>query len=491
MKTIVKIKLILVFLLFILIQNSIGQVWYITRGLSTDEVAWGVDVDHEGNILWAVEEKDQWPYWYYNILLFKIGPNAQQLWQSNSFGEAFNEMAFKVTVKDTSVYLSGRADSTGNPASGDALVLSCKVANGGFNWQYTFNPAPDYGYEEIDGLVVQPDGIYLSGWTKGQNTDEDFLIQKISLAGQPVWTNSWDYDGLGKFDGANGHMAMDNNFIYAAGHVNLLDGSLVCFRRSDGAYQWDVTWSGSINDEALGLTMSADSMLYVVGYYTQGDSQTCLKKLSRTGQLFWTRTWGGKGTEDSRSLVTDGDSIIYVAGTTSSYGNGLKDIFILKYDAEGTLIDSLFWGGAYNEVAKDVAMSGDYLYITGETESYGYGQILGDHKTDGLLLKVNGRTMQAPDSTMTNVSLPLMDQQNPVEIYPNPFSTSTTIRIKNDQMINSDLIVTDMSGNIVFRKNLNHNTETLNLNLPGGIYFYLLKNSNQLISSGKFVIKKH
>jgi hypothetical protein len=488
MKTCLKFILILVFPVFFLVQNSSAQLWYITRGLSTNEVAWGVDVDSEGNIYWAVEEKDQWPYWYFNILLFKIDSDARQVWQSDSFGGAFNEIAFKVTVKDSAVYLSGRADSTGNPASGDALVLSYKIINGGFNWQYTYNPVPDFGYEEIDGLIVQPDGIYLSGWTKGQNTDEDFLIQKISLTGHLDWTNSWDYGDLGNFDGANGHMALDDNFIYAAGHVNLLDGSLVCFSRANGAYQWDVTWSGSANDEVLGLTMSSDSMLYTIGYYSQGSSQSCLKKFSRTGDLKWTRTWGGSGTEDSRSLVADGDSIIYVIGTTSSYGNGLKDIFILKYDTEGTLIDSLFWGGTYNEVAKDVAMSGDYLYITGETESYGNGQIIGDHTADGLLLKVNGRTMQAPDSTMTNVSLSFSGNQNSVEIYPNPFSTSATIQIKDEQFRHYELKIYDLTGNIVFEKKLTFAAETLNLNLPGGMYFYRVTNDQQLFSAGKFLV---
>ena len=320
MNSLLRIPVLIISGVLILANTVSGQLWYITRGLSTDEVAWGVDADEEGNIYWAVEQKDQWPYWYYNIILFKINPNAQQIWQSNSIEGAYNEIAFKVSVSDSSVYLSGRADSSGLPTSGDALVISCKTNNGDFNWQYIYNPVTDYGYEEIDGLIVQPDGIYLSGWTKGHTTDEDFLIQKISLQGQLVWTNSWDYNEMGNFDGANGHMAMDNQFIYAAGHVNLLDGSLVCFDRSDGDYNWDVTWSDSANDEVLGLTMSPDSMLYTVGYYSQTSSQVCLKKFSRSGVPAWTRTWGGSGTEDSRSVVADSNNNIYVSYSCISCG---------------------------------------------------------------------------------------------------------------------------------------------------------------------------
>lgn len=475
---------------FFLSNPSSGQPWYLTRGLPTDEVSWAVDVDSSGNIYWAVEEKDQWPYWYYNIILFKIAPDAQQIWQSNSWGSAYNDIAFKATVNGSNVYLSGRTDSTGNPVSGDALVLCYNINNGGLNWQYTYNPTPDNGYEEIDGLIAQPDGIYLSGWTKGQTTDEDFLIQKINPAGQLEWTNSWDYNGLGKFDGANGHMAMDNNYIYAAGHVNLLDGSLVCFDRSDGSYQWDVTWNGSGNDEVLGLTMSSDSMLYTVGYFgsSQNNSQTCIKKFSRTGQLLWTRIWGGTGTEDSRALVTDGDSMVYIVGTTSSYGYGAKDIFILKYDTAGTLLDSLFWGGAFDETVEDVVMSGEYLYLAGVTKSFGNGQISGDHTADGLLLKINGRTMQAPDTATANV----LNEENPpgeLNIFPNPSNDYFIVPLANTT--NYEVKLFDFTGREVkpdIRPDSNYYEIGIE-NLPGGIYFLKITAGNFSVTKKIEIIK--
>lgn len=473
-----------------------AQTWYITRGLSTDEVAWGVDVDAEDNVYWAVEEKNEFPYWYYNINLFKINPSGQQIWQSEPWGETFNDIAFKVTVEGSNVYLSGRIDSTALPNSGDALVLSY-TTNGNLNWQYHFNALPDYGYEEIDGLIVQTDGIYLSGWTQAAATnDMNFLIQKISLDGQLIWSKSWDYNNLQRFDGANGHMAMDDNFLYVAGHVNRnniasLDGdaALVCFDRNNGDYLWHVTWGGALYDDALGMTMSSDSMLYVVGYTASfgNGSQTYLNKYTRTGQLLWSRLWGGSGTEDARSVVADGDSIVYVAGATASYGNGGKDVFLLKFNANGVLLDTLLWGGTYDETIQDVVMNGEYLYLTGTTSSYGNGQISGDHKTDGLLLKLNGRTMQAAAPNI----IASLNKPNSAELYPNPCHDYLTIKNNNVYQTKYDFfIVYDLFGNAVFQEKFIPLNETINIDLPKGIYFYKLFDKMQKnLGNGKIIIQ--
>ena len=491
----------------LLLANSFAQTWYLTKGLSTDEVAWGVDVDSVGNIYWAIEEKDQWPYWYQNILLFKIDSNAKQIWQSTSWGNGtgFNDIGFIVKVQGQNVYVGGRSDSTLDISGtgDDALVMSYDLSNGNLNWANNITPYPDYGYQEIDGLLIQSDGIYITGWTAGQTTDMDFLIQKIDLNGNPVWINSWDYNNLGKFDGGNGHMAMDSKYIYAAGHVNRTniisfdgDGALVCFDRNNGAEEWNVTWGGWLYDDALGMTMSADSMLYMVGYtasYGNG-SQVYLNKYSRTGQLKWSQLWGGSGAEVSRAIVTDGDSLIFVVGATLSYGNGGTDILVLKYDTAGTLLDSLIWGGAYDEVAHDVVMYGDYLYITGETKSYGNGLINGDYKADGLLLKINGRTMESPDSITTAIlpSIQVSDEIKFIADYQNAYSTfhfnkyqNETFSIKAFNSIGQEKII---HPEIFY----NGNSVSVRINfseLSTGIYFLQL-NKNENFRTEKIIIMK-
>lgn len=481
----------------LLTQTLFAQLWYKTQGLVDEDRAWAVDTDEFGNVYWAVIQKDVSPFFYFNITLFKISPESQILWQTPTWGGAFNDIAFVAKVEGNKVYLGGRQDSTALPNQGDALLMSFNTDDGQLNWYKVWSQGP--GYEEIDGLIVEPDGLYLSGWTQGLATDMDFLISKASQNGQLLWTNSWDYENLEKFDGANGHHALDDNYIYIAGHINRTniasfdgDMGLACFDRTNGDYQWHVTWGGWLYDDALGMTMSADSMLYVVGYTGSfgNGSQNYLNKYNRNGELQWSRLWGGTGAEDARAVVADADSIVYVVGATSSYGSGDYDVFVLKYTAEGELLDTLLWGGAYKDVAHDAVMFGDYLYITGETGSYGNGQSSGNHKTDGLLLKINARTMQAPDATITGiVELPDNLSNDWAALYPNPNNGSFKVILPPTLSSKVDLNIFDLSGKQVFHQKLQTITNAIHANMPMGMYFYVLSSKEHGLQSGKLIVQ--
>ena len=80
-----------------------------------------------------------------------------------------------------------------------------------------------------------------------------------------------------------------------------------------------------------------------------------------------------------------------------------------------------------------------------------------------------------------------------LKIYPNPFSASTTLRItippQAGRITNAELKIFDVFGNVVFEKTLNSKYETLNLDLPGGMYFYQVKDNKQFFSSGKLIVQ--
>jgi len=73
-----------------------------------------------------------------------------------------------------------------------------------------------------------------------------------------------------------------------------------------------------------------------------------------------------------------------------------------------------------------------------------------------------------------------------VLVYPNPFSNSVSLQFPAN---NYKIKIVDVIGNVVIEKTLNSKLETLNLNLPNGVYFLQVKGDNFIQTKKLEVIK--
>jgi hypothetical protein len=106
-------------------------------------------------------------------------------------------------------------------------------------------------------------------------------------------------------------------------------------------------------------------------------------KYSPGGEVMWGRTWGGNKIESPRGVAVLSDGNIIVGGTTNSYGAGLDDIYLLKYDAGGNLLMQETWGTSDYERFNGLAVDEqDYIYITGSWLTSG-------GVNDGLIVKLD------------------------------------------------------------------------------------------------------
>jgi len=412
-------------LLFLLAGSSAAQPspWYLTRGGSGLDQAWGVDVDSAGSIYLAVSET---PFlsWYFDICLYKFSPEGREIWRSQRWGGPFNDKAFITVVQAPCVYVAGRTDSSGAPGSGEAVVLAYDIARGGLLWEYTWGRG--YGYEEVDGLVAADDGIYISGWTEGPSSQMDIFLQKLNYAGKLEWSSVWGSPG---FDEANGQIVLDDSTVYVAGRYNggeLLGGDvlLAAFDRKDGSYRWHTTWGGTIYQDAYGMTQQGP-YLYLVGIKMSqtGGSQILLLKATKSGRRVWETLWGGDKGESARAVAVVGDSLVYVTGKTDSYGAGGNDVVLIKCDTNGNVRSFKTWGGSGTDEAHGMATYGEFIYIAGETGSGGAG------KQDALLLKAKGNTMEMPELPVTRVEArQTVEAPLDLEAFPNPFNPLMMIR---------------------------------------------------------------
>ena len=126
---------------------------------------------------------------------------------------------------------------------------------------------------------------------------------------------------------------------------------------------------GFVGDEARDVAVAPDGSVYVTGSTPGTAGDVFLLKFDASGSLVWQRTWGGGGTESGEGVAVAPDgSAVYVAGGTSSFGAGSGDIFIIKFDPNGTLISQKTWGTSAGEVGDDLAVAQDgSVYIAGTT----------------------------------------------------------------------------------------------------------------------------
>ncbi|MCD6492022.1 MAG: SBBP repeat-containing protein, partial [Candidatus Korarchaeota archaeon] len=93
-----------------------------------------------------------------------------------------------------------------------------------------------------------------------------------------------------------------------------------------------------------------------------------------SGSLLWFKTIGGNDYDWGNSIVMGSSGYIYVTGGTYSYGAGNGDAFVAKLDSSGSLLWFKTIGGNDYDRSYGIAVdSSGYIYVTGNTESYGAG----------------------------------------------------------------------------------------------------------------------
>lgn len=358
--------------------DTIGsdEVWRRTFGGPATDEGWGVDVGPDGDVFTCTHEAR--PDLLPDVYAYRLSPDGRDVrWESHyaGAGESTEQVFIVVHDGNQRVYVAGTTYTDLTPESADALLLAFDASTGELLWDFTWDQG--FGYEEIDGLVVETDGIYFSGWTTGDGTSNDALVGKVSLDGNLVWWNSY---GTAGWDEANGHLVADEDFLYIAGRQNgdtILtggDGLLAAFDKADGSPAWNVTWGepGALED-ALGLTTDG-SRLYTVGI-ADNPLQLELRAFDFSGNEVWARKHGGASTnESSRAIRVDTtDGSLLIAGNVDS-GAGTKDLLLVRADAAtGEILEESTWGGPDDEEVHDLVLSGNRAYLQAQSRSFSDG----------------------------------------------------------------------------------------------------------------------
>ncbi|NMC04989.1 MAG: hypothetical protein GYA24_07255 [Candidatus Lokiarchaeota archaeon] len=234
-------------------------------------------------------------------------------------------------------------------------------------------------YDDGRSVAVAADGsVYITGSTQSSGAGAgDAFLAKYSSTGTLLWNRTWGLTGDSGYEvavAADGSVYMagcTQNFGAGAGDAFLAKYS------STGTQLWNRTWGGTNWDYGYGVAVATDGLVYLAGItnsFGAGLTDAFIAKYDAAGTLLWTRTWGTDYDDGGYGVAVATDGSVYLAGFTYNYGAGGINAFLSKYDSTGKMLWNRVWRGVNAEIGYSVAVATDWLvYLAGITNSFGAG----------------------------------------------------------------------------------------------------------------------
>lgn len=264
----------------------------------------------------------------------------------------------------------------------------------------------DYG----DSVAVDNSGnIYVTGSVKGTldgNTNAcpfncaayprtliDAFITKWNANGTMAWTKQWgteseDYGTSITIDSVGNVYVAGETYSSLDGNINAGSMDILLTKwDADGTKIWTKQWGTSSWDQGNSVSVDSGGSIFVTGYTygsldgntNAGSEDIFLTKWNPDGTKAWTNLWGSPSADTGNSITVDAMGNLFIAGTTTGSldGNtnaGKGDIFLAKWNSDGTKAWTKQWGTIDPDSGQAVAIYDTNVFVVG----YTYGSLDGN-----------------------------------------------------------------------------------------------------------------
>ncbi len=293
----------------------------------------------------------------------------------------------------------------------NANIIFCKRGEGiyGFRSKESLSMAND------ENLIIDPTPTIVWSTYKG-GTGDEVLGSTCTDTNGNIFVSGWT--------NSPNSIATTGSYQVAYGLGNY-DGTFMKYN-SNGNLIWSTYFGGNGEEQAAIITMDKFSNLFVAGpttsttsistigsyqsLYGGGTSDCYLAKFDTNGVRIWCTYFGGTAYDDLYGCATDIYGNIFISGSTTSlnaistigahqlsFGGGLYDVFLEKFDSTGMRQWGTYYGGMGDDVGVNcIVDNSQNIYLTGATSSVdsisttGSQQpIFGGGSYDGFLTKFN------------------------------------------------------------------------------------------------------
>jgi hypothetical protein len=296
---------------------------------------------------------------------------------TKTYGGGCSDFGYSVQQTSDNGYIITGYTTSFNVNHGDFYLIKAD-ANGDTVWTKTYGGNDgDFGYSVQQ---TSDEGYIVAGYTFsfGAGAADVYLI-KIDGNGNSIWTKTY---GGSNYDYCHSvQQTLDGGFIIAGSTT--LDGASrhdVYLIKTDanGDIVFEKTFGGVYDDKSYSAQQTSDGGFIVAGWtnsFGAGNGDFYLIKTDVNGDTIWTKTYGGSRSDWGYSVQQTSDDGYIIAGTTSSFGVGYADIYLIKTDANGDTTWTKTYGAYDDDRGYSVQQTSDGGYIiAGYTYSFSLGE---------------------------------------------------------------------------------------------------------------------
>jgi len=285
------------------------------------------------------------------------------LWTRTYGSETDNDFgASLLLLPDGGCLIAGTTYMPG--AVNSDIYLLRTDSDGDTLWTKTYGGyAEEYGFSllEING------GIVIAGETYSFGAgDADCYLVRTSALGDTFWTRAYGGEERDAFhDVVNvpmGYIAVGETWSFGAG---LYDVYIVA-TLFGGDTLWTKTYGGEASDQAYSVVVT-DSGFTIVGetssFSGNNNPDVYLLVLNADGDTLWTKTYGGAETDIGQKIILMADGGYLIGGSTTSFGAGLNDFYLIRTDENGDTLWTRTYGDSQDQMlyGLDPATDGGFI----------------------------------------------------------------------------------------------------------------------------------
>lgn len=399
-------------------------------------------MDNNGNIFSsAIYRVD---YGDYGTVIIKYDKIGTKQWEKKFPG--YEEIR-KLTV-----------DTSGNVYGAKGWSFFKLDVNGNLLWNktldYGISLGKNFNYKNtllVSGYIYGPKTLPGNVFIQPSSSSGGYFIGKIDTSGKFLWAKADEGEAYNYQFNETGFYVRGSNTDHFAKYDTL--GNLV--------------WSKNIQSSLIAPDEYGNAYIY---------EQSKISKYDPAGNLLWQKTniyvsnWyqGQLSCGNNGNLYISGGFVNNMnIGDSIIYGDNHYHTFVAKLDSAGTLKWVITSKGTGSSGAKDIIVSGNEIFVTGDM----WGEnIFGSHTVNepaGVF------TIKITDNDFSlDIPKPLK-KNNELEVYPNPAGGIFQIKYSTSEKEKLNLNILDSKGKLVYAGTFQGDyNKAIDLGLKArGIYF--------------------